>query len=105
MAPPSCRVFPRPQFSGRGRIENRFDPPPQPTGCLRLRFPDWLKDLEEMCLANLADRKVAHDRMDIGGEGVLPLLAVLGVPTTVIVVGDVALRHGPEGCGSDFPAA
>ena len=97
MAAPAGRVLAFAVSPRLGGIEDGFNAPPDAAGSLRLVLPDRLQDFEHVRRANVGNRQVAHDRIDVGGERVAPLLPVLVIAPAILIRGDISLSDGLEG--------
>ena len=76
---PPCRVLTLAHLLNGSPVQYLLNAPSQPGGGLGLRSPDWLKDGHHSGGVHLADRQLADNRTTILRQGVLPLLAMLGV--------------------------
>src|SRR5438067_1773176 len=89
MAAPAGRVLAFTVSSRLGGIEHGFNPSPDAAGSFRLVLPDRLQNLEHMRRANLGNRQFPHDGVDVAGQRVAPLLAVLVIAPAPLIRGDI----------------
>ena len=94
---PLCWVGSLPKASHRSSVEYRFDATAHPARRLGLLRPDRVENLNDEPGVNRRDRQFPQNRVDISGEGIPPLLAVLGVAPANLVAADEFLGHFAEG--------
>ena len=97
MAAPAGGVLPGTVAARRGGVQHRLDALADPAGGFRLRRPDRLQHPEHKPGVDLLDRQGADDRVDVGFQGIAPLVAVLGVAPACLVRPDVGLGRSLEG--------
>src|SRR5262249_17054081 len=86
---PSGRVLARAIAAHLGPVEHSFHAPAHPRGCLGLPGPDRFEHLEHEPGIDCRHRQLADHRAHVGGERVLPLLAMLRVSPPRFVGVDV----------------
>ena len=94
---PLCRVRTLPQASHRGGVEHRLNAAPHSACCFWLLCPDRVENLDDEPGVDRGDRQFPQNRVDIGGEGVAPLLPVLCVTPARLISADEHLGHLAEG--------
>ena len=94
---PLCRVRTLPQASHRGGVEHRLNAAPHSACCFWLLCPDRVENLDYEPGVDRGNRQFPQNRVDVSGEGIPPLLAVLGVAPADFVACDEFLGHFAEG--------
>ena len=97
MAAPAGGILAAPMAARRGRIQYRLDALADPARGYGLRVPDRLQDAHHQPGVDLLDGQGAEERVDIGGQRVAPLVAVLGAAPARLVRLDEGFRRIPEG--------
>src|SRR2546423_15028865 len=82
MPAPARRVLPFAIAMGLGGIEHRLDPAAQPIRCRGLYRPERTEHLHYERGIDAGNRNFAQNRVGIRSEGILPLMAMRGVPPT-----------------------
>ena len=79
IALPHCRVRPLPKAPHRRGIEHRLDPATNPARGFRLHGPNRIKHLNNKAGIDRRNGQFPESGVDVGGEGIVPLLPVLRV--------------------------
>ena len=82
---PLGRIRTSSEASHRGRVEHRLNAAPHSARCFWLLCPDRVENLDYEPGVDRGNRQFPQNRVDVSGEGIPPLLAVLGVapPTSL----------------------
>ena len=94
---PLGRIRTSSEASHRGRVEHRLNAAPHSARCFWLLCPDRVENLDYEPGVDRGNRQFPQNRVDVSGEGIPPLLAVLGVAPADFVACDEFLGHFAEG--------